>query len=333
LVTFLGLRLSINKPVSEPLPAPGFPHAPFSEAQSWQSIAATWRQLYGDFAQLGISFEWHEFQIGRAFAWDTTFHPDSLELCLNMEGAGRIKSSENSAELDEMSAVFYSTGQQRIEAERLPRGKHRFLTVEFSRTFLQKHLPGEGRGLDPIVSRFLNGERTPAVSRVRRISHTQAESLRALQQPPVCVYAQVPWYMSKALELAALHFFEPSQNEELFCHRQKLIAEDRVEKVLLILRENLATPPTLQELSKKVGCSPFYLSRTFSKETGSTIPQHIRKLRMEKAADLLKSGKFNVTEAAFEVGYSSLSHFSQAFHEIFGCCPGLYPLSFPIKKR
>jgi AraC-like DNA-binding protein len=71
------------------------------------------------------------------------------------------------------------------------------------------------------------------------------------------------------------------------------------------------------------------LSRTFSAATGLTIPQYLRQLRLEKAAELLRSGKFNVTEAALEVGYSSLSHFSQAFHETFGCCPGLYPLKIP----
>ncbi len=57
-----------------------------------------------------------------------------------------------------------------------------------------------------------------------------------------------------------------------------------------------------------------------------TIPQYLRKLRMERAAELLRGGKHNVTEAALEVGYSSLSHFSQAFCQIMGCCPGLYPL-------
>jgi AraC-like DNA-binding protein len=38
---------------------------------------------------------------------------------------------------------------------------------------------------------------------------------------------------------------------------------------------------------------------------------------------LLRTGKCNVTEAAFTIGYYSLSHFSTAFHEAFGCCPGL----------
>lgn len=75
-----------------------------------------------------------------------------------------------------------------------------------------------------------------------------------------------------------------------------------------------------------VGCSPFHLSRGFSQEVGLTIQQYLRGIRLERAAELLRTGQCNVTEAAFEVGYNSLSHFSSSFHEMFGCCPGLYPL-------
>lgn len=57
-----------------------------------------------------------------------------------------------------------------------------------------------------------------------------------------------------------------------------------------------------------------------------TIQKFVRLIRMERAAELLRSGRCNVTEAALEVGYNSLSHFSSVFHETYGCCPGLYPL-------
>lgn len=56
----------------------------------------------------------------------------------------------------------------------------------------------------------------------------------------------------------------------------------------------------------------------------------VRRWRL-RAADLLRTRKCNVTEAGLEVGYSSLRHFSQAFHEMFGCCPGLYPLRTPSR--
>ena len=81
-----------------------------------------------------------------------------------------------------------------------------------------------------------------------------------------------------------------------------------------------AAPPTLEELSREVGCSPYYLSRTFSPKTGMTIPRYLRQIRMERAAELLKSRRFSVTETAREAGYHSLSHFSQAFCGTMGCC-------------
>jgi len=92
-----------------------------------------------------------------------------------------------------------------------------------------------------------------------------------------------------------------------------------------LLARDLANPPMLEMIGQEVGCSPFYLSRIFSREVGLTIPQYLRNLRMERAAELLRTGRYNVTEAATEVGYSSLSHFSKAFCETIGCCPVFYP--------
>ena len=157
--------------------------------------------------------------------------------------------------------------------------------------------------------------------------------IASLRHPPVLALAQPVRYQAKTLELVAELFFLDSDGEEFFCQRQQRLAADRTEKVTALLRKNSAEPPTLEEIGRAVGCSPFYLSRTFSSVTGVTIPQYIRQLRMERAAELLRAGRLNVTEVAMEVGYSSSSHFSQAFHETFGCCPGLYPLRTPTQKN
>jgi AraC-like DNA-binding protein len=156
------------------------------------------------------------------------------------------------------------------------------------------------------------------------MSADQRNLVTTLVHPPVPKAAQILWYQSKALELMAHFLFEP-KDPELFCMRQKKVARDRVERTKELLARDLADPPTLEALGQEVGCSPFYLSRIFSREVGLTIPQYLRNLRMERAAELLRSGRYNVTEAATEVGYSSLSHFSKAFCETIGCCPVLYP--------
>jgi AraC-like DNA-binding protein len=58
-----------------------------------------------------------------------------------------------------------------------------------------------------------------------------------------------------------------------------------------------------------------------------TISRYLGNLRLERAAELLRSGRLNVTEAATAVGYSSLSHFSKAFAEMFGVSPCVFPLN------
>jgi AraC-like DNA-binding protein len=120
--------------------------------------------------------------------------------------------------------------------------------------------------------------------------------------------------------------------EELFCDRYKRLSRERVQKVILLLKQNLAEPLPLEEMGRRVGCSQFYLSRLFTREVGKTISACLRDLRMERAAELLREGKMNVTEAALEVGYSSLSHFTVAFRETFACCPGLYPIKAQQRK-
>jgi AraC-like DNA-binding protein len=158
-----------------------------------------------------------------------------------------------------------------------------------------------------------------------RLTAAQEQRIAHLLNPPVLQGARPLWYQAKVLELMAEFFFERRGEGELFCARQKRLARERVDRVVALLRKDLVEPPSLEEIGRQVGCSPFHLSRTFSAETGTTIPQYLRKLRMERAAELLQSGKYNVTEAAMAVGYSSLSHFSQSFYQTMGCCPGLYP--------
>jgi AraC family transcriptional regulator len=121
------------------------------------------------------------------------------------------------------------------------------------------------------------------------------------------------------------NFLFAPKDPEFFCVRQKRVARERVERVKEVLARDLANPPTLEMIGQDVGCSPYYLSRIFSREVGLTIPQYLRNVRMERAAELLRTGRYNVTETATEVGYSSLSHFSKAFCETIGCCPVLYP--------
>ena len=305
----------------------------FTERPAWRAVGDGWRHLHGSVRGAGVSFEWHDFRTLAEFDWGKSFHPGSVEVCLNLAGEGRVGGNRTETLFAPLTAGFYRRGEQPLPAARLANQRHQFLTVEMSFDFLRRHLGEFGPSLHPLVREVVGGgSGKSALAPPTRLTSRQQQLLASLREAPVLALAQTVWYQAKALEVAAEFFFIAPGEQELFCQRQQRIAAERVEKVIAILREKLAAPPTLEELGRAVGCSPFHLSRTFSAATGLTIPQYVRQLRLERAAELLRSGRFNVTEAALEVGYSSLSHFSQAFHEAFGCCPGLYPVKTPTQS-
>ena len=320
-------------PAAKPRSAPPSARPSFTEAEAWTAVGAGWRPLFGNFRKLGFSFEWHDFRCAQELDWSRSFHPGGIELCLNLAGSATLDDGERRVELGPRMLAFYHQGTPPLTATRRAGEVHQFITVEFSPEFLQTHLQPEQDNLHPLVRAVVRGEaRRSQVAGVDRLNTAMSQLVDSLRHPPVFARAQAVWFQCKAIELAAYLFFH-SPGGELFCTRQQRAARERVERARAILREHLNDPPPLEELGRLVGCSPFYLSRLFSQEVGLTIQQYIRQIRMERAAELLRSGKCNVTEAALEVGYNSLSHFSVTFHQTFGCCPGLYPLKTPTQLQ
>ena len=300
------------------------------EAIAWRQVPKGWRQLWGDFDRLGVALQWHDFRTERPVDWGLSFRPRSLEFCLNVQGRGAV---DDRADYVPSSAGYYAVADEPLRASRQARDHHQFVTVEFSNRRLQEQLAECEGDLDPQLRAAIFPEKECSiVSSAGPMTSEQRQVVASLLAPPVSKLAQSLWYESKALELMS-HFLFAPKDPEFFCMRQKRVARDRVERTKELLARDLANPPTLETLGREVGCSPFYLSRSFSREVGLTIPQYLRKLRMERAAELLRSGRYNVTEAATEVGYASLSHFSKAFCETIGCCPVLYPMAKNVIDR
>lgn len=302
--------------------SPAQPDSP--ESGAWDGVRAGWRLLYGGFGALGFSFEQHEFDAKQDLDWGRSFHPGSVELCLNLAGYGEVDSGARMVEVKPGTAVVYASGTDTLRARRRGGERHRFVTLELRRDFLLRQVAGAEPALEEVV-RFGTRETNPrsgaGPGKPLTLAHEQL--VTRLSQPPVSPTALPLWYQSKVLELISEFLFKPTP--EMFCERQKRLSRERVERVKELLAARLESPPSIEVLGREVGVSQFHLSRTFSAETGMTIPQYLRRIRMERAAELLRAGTHNVTEAAFAVGYSSLGHFSKSFCEVLGCCPALYP--------
>ena len=67
-----------------------------------------------------------------------------------------------------------------------------------------------------------------------------------------------------------------------------------------------------------------YLANTFSAVEGMTIEQFIIHKKVEKATELLLSGKYSINQIAEKLHYSSIGHFSNQFKKVKGINPTAY---------
>ena len=301
----------------------------------WRHIQGEWRQLFGSFAREGVSIEYHNFRSEKELDWSRSFHADSLEICLNLQGSARLRAGSGGREtaVGVRTVAYYAPAEgEAFVATRTPGEHHHFLTVELSREYLTRRVGEVCQAMETPVGAFLQERPDAKAFVVAQPMNLALQTIaRALEEPPVNVHSPAGrlWYESKILELLSLLLFAPTPvgaeaKKEMFCDRQKRLSRERVEQACAILKRDLENPPSLEMLAQQVGCGTFHLSRMFSQQVGQTVPQYLRQLRLERAAQLLREGRHNVTEAATAVGYSSLSHFSKAFWEMYGCCPGLY---------
>ncbi len=80
----------------------------------------------------------------------------------------------------------------------------------------------------------------------------------------------------------------------------------------------------LSEIASAVGYSPVQLHRIFTKQTGRSVAEHLRDLRMTHAMDLLANSDLPIRDIAGLVGYTDPSNFRRAFEGAAGASPSKY---------
>jgi AraC-like DNA-binding protein len=81
---------------------------------------------------------------------------------------------------------------------------------------------------------------------------------------------------------------------------------------------------SLPDVAAHANLSPHHFLRVYKRVYGETPHEFLTRLRIERAKTLLARGSHNVTEACFEVGFSSLGSFSTLFAGRVGLSPSEY---------
>jgi AraC-like DNA-binding protein len=119
-----------------------------------------------------------------------------------------------------------------------------------------------------------------------------------------------------------------SQRQTFQCfkrmHAAKSSTRDELFRRMLAAREYMndlwSSPVTIEELARAVFMSPFHFHRTFTTTFAITPAQYLKKIRMQKAKELMRLN-CTISEVAVKVGYDDIFSFSKAFKKMFGLPP------------
>lgn len=133
---------------------------------------------------------------------------------------------------------------------------------------------------------------------------------------------------AKALEVLALYLVAVGQPQQNFRHCKSEYDRERLFFAKNYLEQHCDAAPTIAELSRIAGINQFKLKNGFKELFENTIHDFVNHHRLTLALQMLLQDDKKASQLAFDLGFSSLQHFSKAFRQKFG-----YPPSRVIKNK
>jgi len=111
----------------------------------------------------------------------------------------------------------------------------------------------------------------------------------------------------------------PVQRSATIRHRTSLYDD-----AVAIVDEEFASELALDDIARRVASSRRQLQRAFAEIGNTTFRDHLTRVRMQRAADMLASRSLTVREVAHRVGYRQPAQFAKAFRRYQGVAPSAY---------
>lgn len=133
---------------------------------------------------------------------------------------------------------------------------------------------------------------------------------------------------AKVFELMSLYF---NKDKEMDIEQCPFLVDDKnikkIRNAKEIIISRMTEPPTLTDLAIEVEISLKKLKEGFKQVYGASVYVFLLDYKMQVSKRLLSSGNYNVNEVALKVGYSTATHFINAFKKKFGTTPKKYLMS------
>ena len=97
-----------------------------------------------------------------------------------------------------------------------------------------------------------------------------------------------------------------------------------VRRVLQFVRTHSDVQLSLPELADIACQSPYHFERVFQAQTGVTMMQHVKRVKLVQSAIELRLTDRKIVDIALDAGYTNHESYSRAFRKHFGCSPSVY---------
>ncbi|MEM1242508.1 MAG: AraC family transcriptional regulator [Cyanobacteria bacterium P01_H01_bin.26] len=250
-------------------------------------------------------------------------HPQNMPLTLSyyLSGGCTLNNDGLNSSIEELAGKSYwyclpnTAETERYESRQRIRKVHLQISPDC--------IPAFGDSLQELPSDIGQAIEQPGNSLFHYNSTITPQQQQALKQIFRCPFQGITrqvYLEAKVLELIALQLNQLIADD----HSAKYLANsdvDRIYQAREILIRNMTHPPSLPELARRVQLNERKLKQGFQQVFGTTVFGCLYHYRMQQARELLKTGQFNIQEAAQCVGYASRSSFVAAFKKKFQVSP------------
>lgn len=198
-----------------------------------------------------------------------------------------------------------------------------FVIIWIELPAFQSFLGGEFDQIPAALRGIVDGSDENLFNRIGSMTASMKMTVHQILNCPYQGLTKKMYLEGKAIELIS-HQLAQFIYDEKVPKKTLILRPDDIERIYEardILIRNMDNPPSLLELARQVGLNDTKLKRGFRQIFNATVFGCLHAQRMERAILLLQDGKVNVTEVAYEVGYSNPGNFTRAFARHFGCNP------------
>ncbi|MFD2572105.1 helix-turn-helix domain-containing protein [Spirosoma soli] len=129
------------------------------------------------------------------------------------------------------------------------------------------------------------------------------------------------FFIQNTLKELVVRLSQTQVQTNLLNHTSQHLTTNRLAYVVNYIRNNITRALSVEELCDKACLSKSHFFRLFKSELGVSPAQFILNERIRRAKQILSNPAKSITDACYESGFNSLTHFSSAFRSVERMCP------------